>query len=206
MSYSLGASRDCRIVGQLGRPITPPTPTGDAVSAFCDDCGMDTEPWPPHRGTQEHYIVRDEVWASAGMKIGHISTDDLTMRGGGTLCVSCIENRLGRLLSIGDFAPHTLSLLKKSCESTPRLLSRAGVAFMAVANEPLPDHIVDQWVASTLRNVLRDHGHKLKSVEVNGDEVILVYKREAVRYRAGPGLKALVAYLRWDRETAGEDV
>src|SRR5262245_36368799 len=104
------------------------------MSAICNDCGMDTEPWPPHRGTQEHFIVRDDGWAAAGMPAGTI-TKDLTIKGGGILCVGCLEQRLGRTLNIGDFIPMTLPLLKE-CQNTPRLLSRAGVAFMAVAGEP----------------------------------------------------------------------
>jgi hypothetical protein len=74
------------------------------ISAFCNDRGKDTEPWPPHKGTQEHYIVKDEVWAAVGMKPGKVG-NDMVMRGGGILCVNCIEKRLGRILTKDDFSP-----------------------------------------------------------------------------------------------------
>jgi hypothetical protein len=176
------------------------------MSAFCSDCGMDTEPWPPHRGTQEHYVVRDDVWQQAGMPLGKMNADDhLGITGGGILCVGCIEKRLGRLLTIDDFSPITHRLLK-GCQNTPRLLSRAGIAFMTVANNPLPDHIVDRWLASTIKSVLQnnDYRPRILKVEVDGDEVILVHSKEAVRYRAGPKTMALKALLRWDREI-GDD-
>jgi hypothetical protein len=178
------------------------------MSAFCSDCGMDTEPWPPHRGTQEHYVVRDDVWQQAGMPLGKMNADDhLGITGGGILCVGCIEKRLGRLLTIDDFSPITHSLLKE-CQNTPRLLSRVGVSFMAVANDPLPDHIVDDWLKTTLKNALRDHRPpgmpRVYAVEVDGDEVILVHKTEAFRYRAGPKLKALRVAMQRDRELGDE--
>jgi hypothetical protein len=176
------------------------------MSALCKDCGMDTEPWPPRRGTQEHYVVKDDVWRQAGMPSGERDPDDLSIRGGGFLCVGCIEKRLGRLLTLDDF-PSRVHWLLKGCQNTPRLLSRAGIAFMAIANNPLPDHIVDTWLASTIKNCLLDNDHRPRvlSVEVDGDEVILVHSKEAVRYRAGPETMALKASLRWGgKEDAAE--
>jgi hypothetical protein len=77
------------------------------MSEPCSDCGMDTEPWPPHRGTQEHYLVLDDVWKQAGMPLGKKDPiDGLGTVGGGILCVGCIEKRLGRLLTIDDFQPN----------------------------------------------------------------------------------------------------
>jgi hypothetical protein len=97
----------------------------------------------------------------------------------------------------------TLYLLK-GCQNTPRLLSRVGIAFMAVAHKPLPDHIVDQWLEATLTNALSRHRPRVEAVEVDGDEVILVGKEDGelvgTRYRAGPNLKALREALRWCRE------
>jgi hypothetical protein len=170
------------------------------MTALCKDCGMDTEPWPPHRGTQEHFIVKNEIWAAAGMPPGKVDPDDMSMRGGGILCVGCIEKRLGRLLTINDFAPRTLDLLK-SCEHTPRLLSRVGINFMAIANQPLPEHIVEQWMAAIIMNALKREplGRKLRQVEVDGDEVALTYTKAVVRCRAGPETKALMAALRRDQ-------
>jgi hypothetical protein len=175
------------------------------MNTLCKDCGMDTEPWPPHRGTQEHYIVKDHVWQQAEMPLGTMDSDDLSLRGGGYLCVGCIEKRLGRLLTIDDF-PSRVHWYLEGCQNTPRLLSRAGIAFMTVANNPLPDHIVDRWLASTIKSVLQnnDYRPRILKVEVDGDEVILVHSKEAVRYRAGPKTMALKALLRWDREI-GDD-
>jgi hypothetical protein len=169
------------------------------MSALCKDCGMDTEPWPPHRGTQEHYVVKDDIWQQAGMPLGKVDPDNyLAISGGGILCVGCLERRLGRLLTNDDFSPITLDLLR-DCQNTPRLLSRVGIAFMAVANDPLPEHIVDQWLEATLTNALRGHRPRIYAVEVDGDEVILVHKTEALRFRAGPKLKALRTALQRDR-------
>jgi hypothetical protein len=173
------------------------------MSAFCKDCGIDTEPWPPHRGTQEHYVVKDHIWQQAGMPLGKMDSDNyLAITGGGILCVGCLEKRLGRLLTIDDFSPITLDLLK-GCQNTPRLLSRVGIAFMAVANDPLPEHIVDQWLETTLTNAMRGHRPRVDAVEVDGDEVILLHKTrgeyEGVSYQAGPKLKALREAMRWDR-------
>lgn len=49
----------------------------------CADCGTDS--------TDERYMVRDHVWAAAGMCPF------------GFLCVGCIEKRLGRRLNASDF-------------------------------------------------------------------------------------------------------
>jgi len=172
------------------------------MSALCNDCGMDTEPWPPHRGTQEHYIVRDDVWQQAGMPPGRYDPDNhlAILGGGGVLCVGCIEKRLGRLLTLDDFSPITHHLLK-GCTNTPRLLSRVGIAFMVVANDPLPERLVERWTAATIMTALarQPRGKGLVRVEVYADDVTLIYKKDAVRYRAGPGLKALMAALRRDQ-------
>jgi len=156
------------------------------MNAPCNDCGIETEPWPPHRGTQEHYIVKDEVWAAAGMPPGRRDPKDFSILGGGTLCVGCLEKRLGQY--------------------TPRLVSRLGLDPIAIAQDPLPDHVVKKWAETTLRNVIKDQGGQfqgLKRVEINGEEIVLIFRREAVQYRAGPGIKAMIADLRWDRIRPG---
>jgi hypothetical protein len=170
------------------------------MSAICDDCGMDTEPWPPRRGTQEHYVVKHSVWQQAGMPSGVMDPDEhLAIRGGGVLCVGCIERRLGRMLTTDDFVSGTLEFIK-GCQSTPRLLSRIGVAAFAVAHQPLPDHVVDRWLATTIKNALREQDPSVKKVEVDGDEVILIDKEQALRCRAGPEVMALRDAMRWHRE------
>jgi hypothetical protein len=172
------------------------------MSALCKDCGMDTEPWPPHRGTQEHYVVKDEVWQQAGMPLAKMDDDLSLCGGGGFLCVGCIEKRLGRLLTINDFAPITLDLLK-DCQNTPRLLSRVGIAFMAIAHKPLPDHIVDRWLEATLKNAISEQ-MRIDKVEIDGDAVLLIRKDGGQLYRAGPVVKALREHLRWDRHGKDE--
>jgi hypothetical protein len=47
---------------------------------YCFDCGSD-EDW---------YMLRDEVWAATGMRRAH-------------LCIACVEQRLGRLVTRADF-------------------------------------------------------------------------------------------------------
>jgi hypothetical protein len=171
---------------------------------------MDTEPWPPRRGSQENFIVKNEVWAAAGMPPGKVDPDG-SIRGGGILCVGCIEKRLGRLLTRNDFPPQMLDILK-GCHSTPRLLSRLGVDFKAIANNPLPEHMVKWWTRGTIRNVLKRQplGKGLIRVEIDGDAVTLIYKRgkkfEAVCYQAGPKLKALMAKFRQDQIPKGDGI
>jgi hypothetical protein len=63
----------------------------------CKDCGKDTTPFD-RRGKPlferfDHYIVRDEIWAEAGMN-GWDS---------GYLCTRCLERRLGRKLVNADY-------------------------------------------------------------------------------------------------------
>jgi hypothetical protein len=69
---------------------------------ICVDCGADTAPckaaaaWDPcpegcdHTGTWEWYAVLDVIWAEVG--------------GPPTLCIGCLERRLGRPLTAADFA------------------------------------------------------------------------------------------------------
>jgi hypothetical protein len=94
---------------------------------LCIDCGMQTQPHEANHN-YEQYIVRDEVWQAAGMPLGTIDpkTFDL-IGGGGCLCVGCIETRLERQLTIGDFAAYTigLALIRRAAGwYTPRLAAR----------------------------------------------------------------------------------
>jgi hypothetical protein len=73
---------------------------------------------------------------------------------------------------------------------------------MNIAHTPLPQHIVDQWLATTIRNAIKrtPQGRGIKHIEVDGEEVLLVYKNnEAFQYRAGPEVKKLADALRMDR-------
>ena len=80
----------------------------------CTDCGLDTTPCTGRRGCRhigkwEHYMVHDDVWATAGMEEGF-------------LCVGCLEGRLGRELTAADFTPAPIN--DPDPWDTPRLAAR----------------------------------------------------------------------------------
>lgn len=56
----------------------------------CAECGKDD---------LDHYMVTNEVWQAAGMAEGR----------GGFLHLVCLERRLGRPLSLGDFPDLTIN-------------------------------------------------------------------------------------------------
>jgi hypothetical protein len=97
----------------------------------CVDCGMETTPDELKRegdgwvlvmtpGTKEFYLVKDSVWRAAGMPRA-----TRRKHSGGSLCVGCIEKRLGRMLRPDDFQHGTVAEGYNSLEfSTPRLRSR----------------------------------------------------------------------------------
>lgn len=73
----------------------------------CMDCGVNTSE------IKEYYTLVDEVWLRANPK-------DF-----GMLCLACVENRLGRLLTRDDFdmeAPINLGVFGRS----ERMLDRLG--------------------------------------------------------------------------------
>jgi hypothetical protein len=104
---------------------------------LCIDCGFNTAPGfitraemevAFHRGDgdegkgveqsitedSEVYIVRNHVWAAAGMEPY-----------GGCLCIGCLEKRLGRRLKPNDFQrDHAFNDHRLPC--TPRLRDRRG--------------------------------------------------------------------------------
>lgn len=63
----------------------------DRSNFLCLDCGVDTG------HTDQYYMIHDELWLSVnpGRK--------------GMLCFSCLENRLGRRLTLSDFTDCPLS-------------------------------------------------------------------------------------------------
>jgi hypothetical protein len=84
----------------------------------CKDCGVNTLPATnEHGGTPkgccECYMVHDELWAEAGMKYD-----------GGSLCVGCLEQRLGRELIAGDFKNNFIQNDPDFSLHTPMLRSR----------------------------------------------------------------------------------
>jgi hypothetical protein len=90
----------------------------------CCDCGMETMPQGRKPGTHEQFIVKDEIWAAAGMKLGKRNPKTHELVGGGFLCVGCFEKRLGRRLSAADINPITLGHLLSTPWATERLRSR----------------------------------------------------------------------------------
>ena len=88
------------------------------LSSPCTDCGMPTTPCTGekgcrHAGRWEHYMVREKVWAAAGLMNGF-------------LCVGCLERRIGRLLVPSDFTKAPIN--GPNPWDTPRLAARKGHA------------------------------------------------------------------------------
>jgi hypothetical protein len=87
----------------------------DYPAPLCADCGVDT--CPVETGSRaESFMVHDEIWAAAGDE-DH-------------LCVGCLEHRLGRQLTPGDFTDCKMNDLAIADDRyewswrTPRLISR----------------------------------------------------------------------------------
>lgn len=83
---------------------------------LCADCRVDTTPCTGKRGCRhggrwEHYMVWNELWAAAQMTEGF-------------LCVGCLEARLGRELTSGDFTSAPIN--NPDPWDTPRLADRKG--------------------------------------------------------------------------------
>lgn len=79
----------------------------ESTARSCKDCGFDT------MAGNEYYMVKDEVWAAAGMTRGF-------------LCVGCLEARVGTLSSEHfrmDLPINAWSLFKRS-ERLQTALSR----------------------------------------------------------------------------------
>lgn len=75
----------------------------------CTDCRIDITPetrhhhprpgrWQPIPGCWHWYLVRDDVWALAGMEPD-----------GGYLCIPCLERRLGQPLTAADLLPSLIN-------------------------------------------------------------------------------------------------
>ena len=77
--------------------------------APCADCGKETEPRTkvgrPLFQQFDCYLVRDEVWAEAGMGDWSPRDGETTHTGwfSGFLCTSCLQTRLGRALTDADY-------------------------------------------------------------------------------------------------------
>jgi hypothetical protein len=78
----------------------------------CIDCGMEAYFAPGN----EYYMVHDEVWTAAG----------LPLNGGGMLCIGCLEQRLGRELTLSDFPDFPVNRIMAVYGSL-RLRQRMGI-------------------------------------------------------------------------------
>jgi hypothetical protein len=94
----------------------------------CADCGVSTA--PRRRGEKwEFYMVREPVWKAAGPPPATFNTGEVDLFGlvpasptEYFLCIGCLEARLGRTLTPGDFTDCPLNV--PSPNDTPRLRSR----------------------------------------------------------------------------------
>lgn len=70
----------------------------------CDDCGVKTNPLHPDdtptETTPEYYMVQDELWVQARKQPVNGKPELLVTA---TLCIGCLEARLGRQLVAADF-------------------------------------------------------------------------------------------------------
>ena len=86
---------------------------GKQTDSFnCDDCGNDTS---PSTGIAEYYMVADGVWQEGVAKGKPVDT----------LCIGCLEKRLGRELVAADFSGYPLNYMGAQ---SPRLQIRRGAA------------------------------------------------------------------------------
>lgn len=72
----------------------------------CSDCDCNV--------INEHYAVKNDVWALSGL--GPL---------GGRLCILCLEKRIGRMLTTGDFDDFPINRTYMD-QKSGRLLNRLG--------------------------------------------------------------------------------
>ena len=84
-----------------------PMSMAELAKANCTDCRWCT----PLLG--EYYMVHDNVWKAAGMEPE-----------GGCLCIGCLEERLGRMLTPDDFTDCLLNDPDKPQGASSRLRKR----------------------------------------------------------------------------------
>lgn len=75
----------------------------------CSDCHMQT--MFNDEGENEYYMVHDELWLQANPQIS------------GLLCIGCLEDRLGRMLTPSDFTSSPINH-EDTWDQSPRLRSR----------------------------------------------------------------------------------
>jgi hypothetical protein len=69
---------------------------GAHFHAHCDDCDVDTT----DDANNEYYMIQDELWAAARTES---KSRKPTLPVTATLCIGCLEERLGRQLTSKDF-------------------------------------------------------------------------------------------------------
>lgn len=72
----------------------------------CADCGVSA--------LDEFYMVWDEVWIAAGMEYPSLICGD------GSLCIGCLEGRIGRQLNPLDFQPIPINAKGWTLKGIPR--------------------------------------------------------------------------------------
>lgn len=77
------------------------------VAYLCMDCGVDINE------INEYYMVHDKLW------------DEFVPELYGDLCISCLEKRMGRLLTPGDFTHYPVN--HGYFERSDRMLNRLGL-------------------------------------------------------------------------------
>jgi hypothetical protein len=75
----------------------------------CLDCRINTD------AIDEYYMLRNEVWTEVNPEID------------GHLCISCVERRLGRILTPADFTGGQVNS-SATLRRSPRLIDRLGVS------------------------------------------------------------------------------
>lgn len=85
--------------------------------SLCLDCGIDLQ--PDVLDEEQVFMVRGDVWAEAGLRLGCI-------------CVDCLEQRLGRPLNVNDLGSEGV-LNEPSEYDTPRLRALKEQAALARA-------------------------------------------------------------------------
>ena len=98
--------------------------------SLCKDCGTNTT---PAKGDQEDYMVRAEIWRTAGMPEAD---------GGFYLCIGCLEKRLGRRAGCGGFYALPLNAFRprQSARLRDRLNRAARVKLAEAYNLRLQAH------------------------------------------------------------------
>jgi hypothetical protein len=176
----------------LGTTMLKKSCTGD--STLCVDCKVETQPKNPGATHDyQQFIVADEVWTAAGMPPGKVDPKSFVLRGGGgCLCLTCIERRLGRKLTNADFLWQQLMWSWRDRGwLTPRLIDRLQSGM--TDPRPIPEPLMFSLRQLRGPKFLRE----AKMGEIDGNDVLLLLrkpgrKRYLMHFIAGPGARQTV--------------